>query len=274
MRRRLRFAVLLLAASLAMTGHAQTFEDFLAVLKAGDAQRLEQMLKSAPRPLPRNAKDETALHHANAYNPAGNQARLIGMLIAAGAEINAKDKLGLTPLYWAAGRSCADCVRQLLAAGADVGARSARGRTALHVASPETAPLLLAAGADVGARDAEGSVPLHTNWQDALLAPGVNVRNTVGFTPLHFAALRGDAEAVKWLLARGANPALESTAEYRYKDGILAEQWANEEVIEAGMRPFDIAKREHDRNKWSTGRHRAAWELLDAATPRRGLLRR
>jgi len=269
-----RLAIPLLSTTLAMAGHAQTFDEFAAVLKAGDATGLERMLKSAPRPLPQNARGESLLHHANDYNPAGNQARLVELLLSAGAAVDARDRLGLTPLYWAAGRGRVECVQRLLDAGADPHARSASGRTALHVASGETVPLLLRAGADAGARDAEGSVPLHANWQEALLAPGVNVRNRFGFTPLHFAALRGDAEGVKWLLARGADPALESTEIYRYKDGILGEQWANEEIIEAGARPFDIAKREHDRNKWSTGKHRAAWELLDAATPRRGWLRR
>jgi hypothetical protein len=38
------------------------------------------------------------------------------------------------------------------------------------------------------------------------------------------------------------------------------------------MRAYDMAKRQHDHTKWSTGRHARSLALLDGATRRRGWL--
>jgi len=258
-----------------MASQAHEFEDYVPVLAEGDAARLAQMLAEEEQPWPRSStRSATLLHHASSYHHAKNQARLLEVLLAAQPEVDARDANGSTALFWAAGSDCVDCVRLLLAAGADAGARNTRGRTPLHVASKGALPLLLAAGADIAARDAEGNVPLHSNRQQALLGPGVDVRNDAGFTPLHFAALSGDDESIAWLLAQGANPALESTAEYRYKEGVLADEWDPEFRFEPGTRALDLAKWKHDRTKWSIGGYRKSYELLDAATPRRGLFRR
>ena len=135
-------------------------------------------------------------------------------------------------------------------------------------------PLLLAAGADPGARSEQGNFPLHLNPQPALLAPGVNVRNDFGMTPLHYAALDGSIEAVNWLLAQGADPALETTRMFPYKERVLADEWDPVLEFKAGSRAYDFAHQQFDRTKWSTGKYRPVYEKLDAVTPRKGLLRR
>jgi hypothetical protein len=135
--------------------------------------------------------------------------------------------------------------------------------------------VLIAAGADPLAADLQGNRPLHRQYHEALLVAGVNARNHQGFTPLHMAALSGDEEGVRWLLARGADPAAQSTATYEHRDG-MAPEWGSDQVhsIDKGSRPYDIAQWQHDRSKWSTGRYRKTLELLDAATPRRSWLAR
>jgi hypothetical protein len=85
-------------------------------------------------------------------------------LLAAGADPNAADDFGVTPLLEAAARSGEDAVRLLLSAGASVHARDIRGHTALMLAAANgddaTVALLLEAGADVNARSSGGRTAL------------------------------------------------------------------------------------------------------------------
>lgn len=75
-----------------------------------------------------------------------------GMLINAGADVNARSADGLTPLMCAAGH--AFLVKRLLRAGADATAVNAQGRNALfYVVTVSGARLLLAAGAAADQRD-------------------------------------------------------------------------------------------------------------------------
>jgi ankyrin repeat protein len=88
------------------------------------------------------------------------------LLVAHGADVNVRDRDGGTPLHACAGRARgAPTMSLLLAHGADPNARDERGRTPLHVAAatPRSGPLvrlLLAAGADPKATDSEGRTPL------------------------------------------------------------------------------------------------------------------
>ena len=84
-------------------------------------------------------------------------------LLAAGADPNARNNNGETPLHRA---DSANDVTPLLAAGANLNARDNVGETPLHEATAErsrsadVAAALLAAGADPNARDATGATPL------------------------------------------------------------------------------------------------------------------
>ena len=139
-------------------------------------------------------------------------------LIAAGADLNAQNAQGFTPLHQAAAEGRAADIRALLVAGAELNARSRSGRlTALQIAVWRRAGLavvnaLLAAGAEVDATDMRGWTALH--WAarerrtdpavvEALLAAGaeVNARDNIGHTALQYAT-RADIgnEAVAALL--------------------------------------------------------------------------
>ncbi len=73
--------------------------------------------------------------------------------------------LGGTPLHYAARDSHKEIIELLIAKGADLNARMGEGLTPLHQAAyggqKEAVELLIAAGADVNAKDRGGVTPLH-----------------------------------------------------------------------------------------------------------------
>lgn len=83
--------------------------------------------------------------------------------LQAGADPNARDGIGRTPLYYVGIRGTADVVTVLLQAGADPNARDAICMTPLHLAASlwraEVGTALLAAGADPAVRDQDGDFP-------------------------------------------------------------------------------------------------------------------
>ena len=90
---------------------------------------------------------------------------IIPVLIGAGADVNARNELGATPLHLVAKRQRIPYyyAQFLIDAGADVNARLYDGKTPLHVAaefgSASVMEALIDAGADVNARDDEGKTP-------------------------------------------------------------------------------------------------------------------
>jgi cytohesin len=110
-------------------------------------------------------------------------------------------------------------VTKLIAAGADVNARDNRSQTPLHFAArnghEEIARLLIAGGADVNVNMGDESwTPLldaaskgHTKLVKLLLEKGakVDVGDDYGYTPLYYAIWSNDEESVRMLIAAGAD---------------------------------------------------------------------
>lgn len=110
-------------------------------------------------------------------------------LIAAGADVNAVNRYGQTPLHTA---QYVDCVKSLLRAGAKVNVYDAMGQTPLHNAlNPMLCNQLLEAGANVHARDMLMKTPLHcvSNCVSLKLMliheADPNAVDGLGQTPLH-----------------------------------------------------------------------------------------
>jgi ankyrin repeat protein len=122
----------------------------------------------------------------------GGDAGRVKALLQSGADANARDDIGATPLLYAAALPSQDCLRVLLDGGADVNASTTNGSTALMWATADapTVRLLLDRGAAVNAKTKDDTTALVT------------------------AARRGNAEVMKLLLARGGN--LKASA----KDGL------------------------------------------------------
>lgn len=153
-------------------------------------------------------------------------AQVARLLLTVGANLEARDTEGRTPLILAAGNGETAVVKLFLAKGAYIEATDENGQTALIRAAcdcpivdmPDTddsVRLLLARGANIEARDKAGSTALlaaaawgRTTILQILLDNGAQIeaRNNVGSTALIVSAAGGGyptAEAVRLLLARG-----------------------------------------------------------------------
>ena len=272
------FHSLALLACLSVTSAvAADIEAYKAAIGSADLAELRRLLKADGAAVPRADDGSTVLHLAASGIAWRDRSGAIAAVLAAGVDPNLANDRGFTPLHYAASTDCGDCVTALLSAGAKVDARRFDGRTPLHHCSEEALTLLLAAGADLKVRDDQGRTVLHTAAliDPRLLVLGVNTPDRSGFRPLHYAALSGADERVRWLLDHGADPSIESTADFSNRSEIDVKAF-DSELLEypAGTRAYDVARERHDRTKWSTGRYRTTLDLLEAATPRRGLFRR
>ncbi len=133
---------------------------------------------------------------------------------------------GETPLHTAARSENAEACRLLLAAKADVNARNAQGSTPLIVAlgsrttgkinqAVDLVELLLQNGADVNAQDDNYTTPLslavEAGAEDLVKLildrkPNLEIKDKNGVTPLQRAVLNRKAQVVELLLEAGANP--------------------------------------------------------------------
>jgi ankyrin repeat protein len=186
----------------------------IAAVRSGTAATVEPLI-AAHRDLV-TAKDpagSTPLHHAAAFGAVGTMA----LLLDAGADVNARNKRGSTPLHWAIHDEAK--VRLLLSRGAGVNGRQVEGRTPLYLAASlgngnAILRLLLAKSADPNIALANGRTPLmaaagrgDVEAMSLLLdaKATVDVRNGAGETALILAAGDGNPAAVNLLLDRGAD---------------------------------------------------------------------
>ena len=143
-----------------------------------------------------------------------NNQEEIKLLLAKGAEVNARDYYGNTLLHHAACNNRKEVINLLLANGAAVNAKNGYGGMPLHSAASEVYSggatcQLLAAGAEVNAKDNHGTTPLHgaAFWNSLesiriLLEAGAqaNAKDNDGRIPLCGAAIWGHTEAIRLLL--------------------------------------------------------------------------
>ena len=152
---------------------------------------------------------------------AGGDIETVKQHLAAGVDVNAKNKVGGTPLHYAALEGRKEIVELLIAKGADVNATDGDGDTALHLAgsttaSTEIAELLISKGADVNAMN--------------LSPPG---RRIGGMTPLDMATLGNRTEIAALLRKHGGKTAKELGVNYLATDSILRKDGKTGEELKA-----------------------------------------
>lgn len=174
----------------------------------------------------------------------GKNTEIVDLLIEAGANVNAKDESGRTPLFCATFLKKPEMAQVLVNAGADVNVQDKEGKTALMLTGDlvlrshcksikvpamfskegfkETVQILLAAGADVNLQDKKKCTALFELLKvadaevvQALLAAGadVNLQEENALTPL-FVIMGNpsdDKEITKLLIEAGANINLQAS---------------------------------------------------------------
>ena len=195
--------------------------ELLVASQRGDLKKVKALIAAGADvkladPGPRE-KGRTALHWAaggTEYNRNGKHLDVARLLLAHGADVNAKADGGYTPLHVAAGLNQVDIVRWLLDNGADVDAKDRRatpleaavlqGHEAVVAVLLERKPRL---GGVLQVYQLMGTYyPQHTAILRRLLDAGADVNEVDerGATPIAYVARRSE-DAVVLLLTRGAD---------------------------------------------------------------------
>jgi ankyrin repeat protein len=182
-----------------------------------------------------NGIGQTALHVASIWG-CTEVARL---LIEAGADVDAQNKFGITPLASAAGKDRLQVAKLLLENGADPRLRSANGMTALEVATSDAMRVLL------GSPTLEGHkavIAADRSALEALLNEGslkLSDQDSDGDTLLHLAVQAAVGEPVgKEPVEFGNTAMLDLLLQHDSAKGFAKAQRAHND---AGLMPLHIA---------------------------------
>ena len=186
--------------------------------------------------------------------------QMAGLLIDAGAEVNATGETGRTPLSFAVLFSHLDMLRLLIEKGADVNARDAEGASPLDYAawrgSLDMAAMLLAHGAPLNSPATQtGATPIneaayrgHTALIQYLLQfhPNLGIPDKKGFKPLENAIRMGKEDSALLLLEPEAKPSdtVVEIAIKRDESRLVRELLRHKGVgatLGSGFTPLDLA---------------------------------
>jgi uncharacterized protein len=144
------------------TAHAQLslfgnyWENIARAARQNDAGQVRALVANDGNPNQTDEELRTALH----YGAMNGNLTIIAILIKARVKLDAKDKLGNTPLHLAAERNQGDAAKLLLDVGAPVDPDNKNGMTPLMVAASrgniEIVQALLAKGASTAKTDFTG----------------------------------------------------------------------------------------------------------------------
>ena len=171
----------------------------------GDKAAIKRLVKHGANVNARDYSGSTPLHHAISNSHAQDA---IKALVACKADVNAANYLGRTPLHLAAKSGKSMAIGQLIKDGAVVDANINVGQTPLHLAAKsghsEAIDQLIDSGALVNA--STGRRGTYSSCRNPLKEVSTRSMDAIGMnTPLHYAAHEGHVKAVQHLLDRGAS---------------------------------------------------------------------
>lgn len=189
------------------TGQIATEDwNLISATEQGRRPLVERLLEDGADP------DMTRLRTALHVAVENDNLEIVDLLVAHGADIDARDHLGRTPLFLAIVRRRPEISKVLIEADADATVTTKSGSTLLLAAAGrrdlDTLTWALDNGADVNAVKSEGTY----------------------VSPLMVAAAKGDLEMLDVLLSRGADPTVTNS------EGKSALDVANGEEVKARLR--------------------------------------
>jgi ankyrin repeat protein/L-ascorbate metabolism protein UlaG (beta-lactamase superfamily) len=203
---------LLSAAAFAQSGGG---DDILIALAKGETEKVLDMLRQNPDLLRSDLGGEggmTLLHCAVFY---GNEA-VVDYALKNGADLNIKDRRGLSPVWFAVSGGRPELLRKLIALKADLGSVNPAGDNMLFRAvqkgNPEIVRILLESGFRAGEKNRRGTPPViaaarldELEIVKLLEANGADLKSfsETGATILHEATASGKATVVEYALDRG-----------------------------------------------------------------------
>uniref|UniRef100_A0A8C7Q8H9 Ankyrin repeat domain 52 n=1 Tax=Oncorhynchus mykiss TaxID=8022 RepID=A0A8C7Q8H9_ONCMY len=141
----------------------------------------------------------TCLHAA----ASGGNVECLNLLLSSGADLSKKDKLGKAPLHYAAANGSYQCTVALVSAGAEVNDLDQKGCSPLHyAAASQTFCRHYSVGHQSEERAKEDFFCL-----EYLLDNGADpaLRNTKGYSAVHYAAAHGNKQNLELLLEMSFN---------------------------------------------------------------------
>ena len=146
---------------------------------------------------------------------------VIAKYLVSQADVNARDRLGNTPLYDAVAFGNLEAIKFFVSQGADVNAKNNYGSTPLHrVENLDVIKFLVSQGANVNTKDNDGRTPLH----DLVLHLG------------RMETLKGETEMIKFLISVGAD--INARTGEHHGTALIADSYVK---IPTGSTPLDIA---------------------------------